>query len=122
MANSNSTEKYKGPKARHVHTFTPSDYERPRSIGWSRAKTGKSYARMKDNPKVKESPFQAWKKGWQQVSGGPCAYHSYYGTKARSCSAVGKRQLPVASSAAGINQLFYIDDTSSKRRFLKDTR
>ena len=39
------------------------------------------------------------------------------------CSAVGKRQRrpSVASSAAGINQLFYIDDTSSKRRFLVDT-
>ena len=38
-------------------------------------------------------------------------------------SAVGKRQRrpSVALSAAGINQLFYIDDTSSKRRFLVDT-
>ena len=38
-------------------------------------------------------------------------------------SAVGKfqRRPPVASSAAGINQLFYINDTSSKRRFLVDT-
>ena len=35
----------------------------------------------------------------------------------------GKRQRrpPVTSSAAGINQLFYIDDPRSKRRFLIDT-
>ena len=30
--------------------------------------------------------FQAWRKEWQQVPKGPCAYHSYYGSKARSCT------------------------------------
>ena len=54
----------------------------PQETEVNRVVKGKSYTRMKDNPKAKESPFQAWKKGWQQVSGGPCAYHSYYGTRA----------------------------------------
>ena len=34
----------------------------------------------------RDNPFQKWKEGWRQVSGGPCAYHSYYGSKARSCT------------------------------------
>ena len=96
----------------------------------NRVVKSRNNAKAKDNSRVKDSSFQAWKKGWQQVSGGPCAYHSYYRTKARSCippcsaAQSGKRQRrpPVALSTAGINQLFYIDDTSSKRRFLVDTR
>ena len=63
----------------------------------------------KNNPRVKDSSFLAWKKEWHQVQGGPCTSHFYYRTRARSCippvfhSAVGKRQPPVESSAAGIN-------------------
>ena len=51
----------------------------------NRVVRGKSNPRTKDNPRAKDNPFQAWKEKWHQVPGGPCAYHSYYGTKARSC-------------------------------------
>ena len=33
-----------------------------------------------------KSSFQTWKKEWQQVPNGLCAYHSYYGSKARTCT------------------------------------
>jgi len=36
---------------------------------------------------TKGSAFQKWKDEWQQVPGGPCAYHSYYGARARTCTA-----------------------------------
>ena len=59
----------------------------------NRVAKSRSNARAKINSRAKDSPFQAWKKEWRQVSGGPCTYHSYYGIKARSCippcSAVG---------------------------------
>ena len=171
MADSDSTEKYKGLKTRLLGTFTPSDYERAgmlingpdlgddkpsalmdrmlallgnhepcllfkrlflqrlpaevrapllqsseknmrklaeqADLTWQGLKGAQSLltnavseyeetevnrvvrsrnsAKAKDNPKARDSPFQAWKKEWQQVTGGPCAYHSYYGTRARSC-------------------------------------
>ena len=50
-----------------------------------RVTKGRINARAKDNPRTRDNPFQAWKEKWQLVPGGPCAYHSYYGTKARSC-------------------------------------
>ena len=50
-----------------------------------RVAKGRSNARAKDNHRTRDNPFQAWKEKWHQVPGGPCAYHSYYGTKARSC-------------------------------------
>ena len=171
MANSDSTEKYKGLKARLLGTFTPSEYERAgmlinspdlgdnkpsalldrklallgnhepcllwkrlflqrlpaevrapllqSSVGnmrnlaeqadltWQGHKGIQSpltkavfepeetevnrVAKVRSNARTKDSPFQAWKKEWQQVSGGPCAYYSYYDTRARSyippCSA-----------------------------------
>ena len=40
----------------------------------------------RSNPRSKNNTFQAWKQEWQQVPGGPCAYHSYYGTRARTCT------------------------------------
>jgi len=44
-------------------------------------------SKPKDTTFVKINSFQKWKDEWQQVPGGPCAYHSYYGAKARTCTA-----------------------------------
>ena len=43
-------------------------------------------AKGKSNPVAKDNTFRAWKQEWQQVPGGPCAYHSYYGTRAKTCT------------------------------------
>ena len=57
----------------------------PEETEVNRVVRGRNNARAKDIPRAKDSPFHPWKKEWHQVPGGPCAYHSYYGTKARSC-------------------------------------
>ena len=62
----------------------------------NRVAKGRSNARAKDNPRTRDNPFQAWKEKWHQVPGGPWAYHSYYGTKARSC-------IPPCSAAQSAN-------------------
>ena len=63
-------------------TNTVSD---PEEMEVNRVAKSRNNTWAKDNPRAKDSPFQTWKKEWHQVPGGPCSYHSYYGTRARTC-------------------------------------
>ena len=41
----------------------------------------------KDKQRGQGSGFQTWKASFQQLPGGPCAYHAYYGAGAKKCVA-----------------------------------
>lgn len=48
-----------------------------------------------------DSAFSNWKTTWTQLPGGPCAYHAYYGAKARKCSAPCSAFNPSGNASAG---------------------